>query len=65
MKAPFSPYLLRIKPGLKQLVTLLRRDYDYVSVLATDSVGLTVSISRRARSTPISDRAAIRSSFAS
>ena len=50
MKAPFSPYLLRIKPGLKQLVALLRRDYDYVSVLATDSVGLTVSISRRARS---------------
>ena len=50
MKAPFSPYLLQIKPGLKKLIALLRRNWDYVSVLATDSVGLTVSISRRARS---------------
>ena len=50
MKAPFSPYLLQIKPGLKKLVALLRRNWDYVSVLATDTVGLTVAISQHARS---------------
>ena len=50
MKAPFSPYLLSIKPGLQRLIGLLGEDYDYVSVLATDSHGLTVSSSRHARS---------------
>ncbi len=50
MKAPFSSYLQALKPGLRQLIALLRRDYDYVSALATDSRGLTVSISQRARS---------------
>ena len=50
MKAPFSAYLRAIKPALKRLVELLGRDYDYVSVLATDSKGLAVRISQRARS---------------
>ena len=50
MKAPFSPYLSGIKSGLKELIALLRRDYDYVSVLATDSKGLAVRISQHARS---------------
>ena len=50
MKAPFSPYLSAIKPALKRLVGLLGQDYDYVSVLATDSKGLSVRISQRARS---------------
>ena len=50
MKAPFSPYLSEIAPGLKQLVTLLRRRYDYVSVLSTDSRGFAVSISQKAKS---------------
>ena len=50
MKAPFSDYLLSIKPALRELIALLRQDYDYVSVLATDSKGLTVAISQRARS---------------
>ena len=50
MKAPFSPYLAEIAPGLKQLVALLRRQYDYVSVLSTDSRGFAVSISRKAKS---------------
>lgn len=50
MKAPFSPYLSGIKPGLRRLITLLRKDYDYVSALATDSRGLNISISPRARS---------------
>ena len=39
MKAPFSAYLSAIKPALKRLVELLGRDYDYVSVPATDSKG--------------------------
>ncbi len=50
MKAPFSAYLARIAPGLKELIVLLRQRYDYVSVLSTDSVGFSVSISQRAKS---------------
>jgi len=50
MKAPFSSYLSRIAPGLKELITLLRQRYDYVSVLSTDSTGFSVSISQRAKS---------------
>ena len=50
MKAPFSAYLSGIKPGLQELIRLLRRDYDYVSVLATDSKGLTLRLSRHAKS---------------
>ena len=50
MKAPFSSYLAGIAPGLKELVSLLRKRYDYVSVLSTDSVGFSVSISQRAKS---------------
>ena len=49
MKAPFSPYLLGIRDGLKSLIALLDRDYDYVSALATDSVGLAVGISQQAK----------------
>ena len=49
MKAPFSPYLNNIKDGLKQLVILLSRHFDYVSILATDSKGLSVRISQKAR----------------
>ena len=50
MKAPFSAYLNSLRGGLNELIALLRQDYDYVSVLATDSRGLGVSISQRARS---------------
>ena len=49
MKAPFSPYLDAIAPGLKKLVALLGEDFDYVSVLSTDSVGFTAVISQRAK----------------
>ena len=49
MNAPFSSYLNRIVPGLKELITLLRQRYDYVSVLSTDSVGFSVSISQRSK----------------
>ena len=50
MNAPFSSYLTGIAPGLKELIGLLRKRYDYVSVLSTDSAGFSVSISRRAKS---------------
>ena len=50
MKAPFSAYLAGIAPGLKELAALLRKKYDYVSVLSTDSTGFQVSISQRAKS---------------
>ena len=50
MKAKFSDYLGSIKPGLKEMIRILRKDYDYVSVLATDSRGLAVRISQRSRS---------------
>ena len=46
MKAPFSPHLLLIRDGLKELVSLLGKDYEYVSLLATDSTGLSVACSR-------------------
>lgn len=46
MKAPFSPYLTGIAAGLRELIRLLRQDYDYVSVLATDSRGLYVMVSQ-------------------
>ena len=50
VKAVFSPYLDGIAPGLRKLTELLGEDYDYVSVLSTDSTGFTVSISQRAKS---------------
>ena len=34
MKAPFSEYLNTLAPSLKQLVSKLGEDYDYVSVLS-------------------------------
>lgn len=49
VKATFSPYLDEIAPGLKKLVALLGEEFDYVSVLSTDSVGFTAAISQRAK----------------
>ncbi len=50
MKAPFSPYLAGIKDGLRLIIAELDKKYDYVSVLATDSTGLSARISRHSRS---------------
>ena len=50
MKAFFSDYLKTIEPGLKKLVSILSEQYDYVSILSTDSKGLRVVITRHARS---------------
>jgi TldD protein len=49
MKAPFSPYLNRITPALRALLEDLGRDYEYVSLLSTDSVGFSTSISQRSK----------------
>ena len=50
MKAPFSSYLANISGPLKQLLGLLGRHYEYVSILATDSPGFAVRISQHAKS---------------
>ncbi len=50
MKAPFSPYLDSLVSGMKELVDILGRSFDYVSVLSTDSVGFRISISQRSKS---------------
>ncbi|MBO6046562.1 MAG: TldD/PmbA family protein [Erysipelotrichaceae bacterium] len=49
MKAPFSSYLNEIAPGLRQLINYLSSDYDYVSVLSTDSKGLHIRLSQHAK----------------
>ena len=46
MKAKFSTYLNEISPTLKDLLGLLEKDYDYISILSTDSKGLSVAISK-------------------
>ena len=50
MKAPFSKYLDSLVPGLRRLIGILEQDYDYVSVLSTDSKGLIVRISQHSKS---------------
>ena len=50
MKAPFSKYLDSIAPFLRELVSELGQEYDYVSVLSTDSVGFTASVSQHSKS---------------
>lgn len=49
MKAPFSPYLAEIAPALKALAAELRQNYDYVSILSTDSRGFAIRVSQHAR----------------
>ena len=49
MKAPFSTYLDALSPALKALVADLKQSYEYVSILATDSVGFGVNISQRSK----------------
>ena len=50
MKAPFSPYLNGLADDVRALVDRLGARYDYVSALATDSVGWRVSISQHVKS---------------
>ncbi len=50
MKAPFSKYLTEIAPALKSMAASLMEEYEYVSVLSTDSVGFMARVSQRAKS---------------
>ena len=50
MKARFSGYLNSLVPGLRKLIDILSKDFDYVSILSTDSKGLSIGISRHAKS---------------
>ncbi len=50
MKAPFSGFLDGLTPWIRRLIGVLDGRYDYVSVLSTDSVGFTVTISQRSKS---------------
>ncbi|MBQ4381627.1 MAG: TldD/PmbA family protein [Oscillospiraceae bacterium] len=50
MKAPFSKYLDSLYPFVRHVVDELSREYEYVSLLSTDSVGFTVRISRHGKS---------------
>ena len=48
MKAPFSPYLTQMAPGLKALVAQLSARYDALSLLGADSLGFSVRVSPHA-----------------
>ena len=50
MKAPFSAYLDSLSPSLKTLVEILGKSFEYVSILSTDSIGFSISISQRSKS---------------
>ena len=50
MKAPFSEYLNSLVSGLRKLLEILDKKYDYVSILSTDSRGIVVRISQHAKS---------------
>lgn len=49
MKAKFSTYLTEMAPGLKTLIAELGKSYDYVSVLATDTVGFKMRASQKVK----------------
>ncbi len=46
MTGQFSKYLKRKKPLLKQLIALLQQKYAYVSILATDVSGTSISVDK-------------------
>lgn len=46
MKVPFSQYLSKQVTALKSLIDILEKKYDYVSVLSSDSPGLSVNVRR-------------------
>ncbi|SDB24698.1 TldD/PmbA family protein [Butyrivibrio sp. INlla16] len=49
MKAKFSLYLTELAPGLKMLIDELSKEYDYVSVLASDSKGFSIQASQKSK----------------
>jgi len=63
MKAPFSPYLAKLAPFFKRVIAKLGEHYDYVSLLSTDSKGLSCNISGRTKAvsteTPFTERGTV------
>ena len=49
MKAPFSSYLNSITPFLRTILSELSREYEYVSILSTDSVGFRLALSQHSK----------------
>ncbi|WP_026528799.1 TldD/PmbA family protein [Butyrivibrio sp. VCD2006] len=49
MKAKFSSYLTELSGSLKELIEILSADYDYVSVLASDSKGFAIQASQKSK----------------
>lgn len=49
MKAPFSEYLDSIAPACRQITDALSEEFDYASLLATDSAGLSLRISQHSK----------------
>ncbi len=47
MQLKTSDYLLEIKPQMKQLISILEKEFDYVSVLATDVCGTSYRVGQR------------------
>ncbi len=47
MQLKTSDYLLEIKAQMKQLISVLEKEYDYVSVLATDVCGTSYRVGQR------------------
>ncbi|MBN1836967.1 MAG: TldD/PmbA family protein [Spirochaetales bacterium] len=47
VKVPYSEHLRRQRDSLREVVHLLRREYPYVSLLATDCRGLRYAVQRR------------------
>lgn len=45
MQVPMSSYLVEVKPQIQELIRLLEREFDYVSVLCTDVKGTTYRVS--------------------
>lgn len=47
MKVKMSNFLMKIKPEIKRLIVLLEKEFDYVSVLATDVSGTSYRVGQR------------------
>ena len=52
MQVPMSSYLVEIKPQIQELIRLLEREFDYVSVLCTSVNAAAMSVHGRTVPTP-------------
>ena len=49
MRAPFSNHLNEAAPRMRALIDMLGEDFEYVSILSTDSVGFAMRVSPRVK----------------